>query len=276
MRLDLHLHTTCSDGLRSPEDAAALAARAGLGLIAVTDHDTTAGVARARARSPELDLTVIAGIEISATFAGADLHLLGLGVTPEHPAMTGVMGRLQARRRARVGEIVARLRKLGIAIAVDDVRPPEGNAAVGRPHVAQALVRLGVVRQPQEAFDRFIGAGAPAYVAGGGPEVTEAIALVHEAGGVSVWAHPSAEDAKHFAALGEAGLDGAETLRPNLTGAAANALDRAARAAGLLVSGGSDWHGGNPALGNWYVTERRVGPLLERLGATAHDRRPVA
>jgi hypothetical protein len=134
--------------------------------------------------------------------------------------------------------------------------------------VAEALVRLGVVSRPQEAFDRFLGAGQPAYVPAFGPAVESAIAAVHEAGGCAVWAHPSLQDARRFGDLASLGLDGIEVLRPNVSPTSSSALEHAAREAGLLVSGGSDWHGGNPALGSWYVTDRHVGALLERLGIT--------
>ena len=276
MHLDLHLHTTCSDGTSTPEQAAALAARGGLSAIAVTDHDTTAGCGRARAAAEPLGLVVIAGIEISCARDGGEMHLLGYGIEPEHPALAAITQRLMTLRRERVGTIVGRLRALDVKITEDDVTTSGDNRAVGRPHVADALVRLGVVRHPQEAFNRFLGAGQPAYVPSRGPEVESAIAAVHEAGGCAVWAHPSLQDARRFGELAGRGLDGIEVLRPNVSPTASSALEHAARDVGLLVSGGSDWHGGNPPLGSWYVTDKHVGALLERLGITQHERRPIA
>jgi hypothetical protein len=276
VHLDLHLHTTCSDGAVTPEQAAALARRGGLSAIAVTDHDTTAGCERARIAGEPLGLLVIAGIEISCVQSGSEMHLLGYGVAPDHPALLAVTARLAALRRQRLGTIVGRLRALDVKITEDDVRTPPDNRAVGRPHVAEALVRLGVVRHPQEAFNRFLGAGQPAYVPSMGPEVESAIAAVHEAGGCAVWAHPSLEDARRFDELARLGLDGVEVLRPNVSPTASSALEHAARNAGLLGTGGSDWHGGNPPLGSWYVTDKHVGALLERLGVTQDERRPIA
>ena len=269
MHLDLHLHTTCSDGTSAPEAVAQLARKGGLGAIAVTDHDTTAGVERARRAGEPLGLLVIAGIEISCTRAGAELHLLGYGVAPGHPALAALTSRLEALRRERLGIMLERLRALGVSISEGDVRIPEDNRAVGRPHVAEALVRLGAVRYPQEAFNRWLGAGQPAYVPSRGPEVEEAIAAVHAAGGCGVWAHPAPEDARRFKDLARHGLDGAEVLRPSVSPTTSSALEHTAREAGLLVTGGSDWHGGSPPLGSWYVTDRHAGALLERLGITA-------
>jgi predicted metal-dependent phosphoesterase TrpH len=276
VHLDLHLHTTCSDGASTPEEAVALARRGGLSAIAVTDHDTTAGCERARVAGESQGLMVIAGIEISCVQGGSEMHLLGYGVAPDHPAILAVTTRLAALRRERLGTIVARLRELDVKISVDDVRTPADNRAVGRPHVAEALVRLGVVRHPQEAFNRFLGVGQPAYVPSRGPEADVAIAAVHEAGGCAVWAHPSLQDAHRFADLAQVGLDGVEVLRPNVSPTTSSALEHAAREAGLLASGGSDWHGGNPPLGSWYVTDKHVGALLERLGITQDERRPIA
>ncbi len=261
MRCDLHLHTTCSDGALAPEALAEAARAAGLGLIAVTDHDTTAGVARARAAAAA-GLEVLAGVELTCTRDGEDLHLLGYGIATAHPRMVAWQETVGARRQARVGEIVDRLRALGVAIGVEDVRLPPGNRTAGRPHIAAALVRLGRVRTVQDAFDRWLADGGPAAVPAAGPSVEQGIAVVHETGGLAVWAHPSLEDAAAFAELRDAGLDGAEVWRPGLPPAASAHLEGAARRANLLLSGGSDWHGGTPPLGTWYLSARRVEPLL--------------
>jgi len=266
VHLDLHVHTTRSDGLLAPEVVVAQARRAGLHAIAITDHDTTSGVGTAQEAGAEVGLRVIAGTELSCNVEGEEMHLLGYGIDPGHPSIARITGQLGILRRARIGTIVERLCSLGVAIRVEDVRTPEGNASVGRPHVAEAMVRLGVVRHFQEAFSRFLADGGPAYVPSRGPDVEGAIAAIHEAGGCAVWAHPDLDDAKRFPKLRAMGLDGAEVLRPNVAPVTSSALEHAARDAGLVVSGGSDWHGGNPPLGSWYVTHRHVGALLERLG----------
>jgi predicted metal-dependent phosphoesterase TrpH len=266
LHLDLHLHTTCSDGQLAPEAVVAQAAKAGLHAIAITDHDTTAGVGRALAAAAPLGLRVIPGTELSVNVDGDEMHLLAYGIDPDHAAIAAVTVRLGTLRRARIGVIVERLTALGVGITVEDVHTPVGNSSIGRPHVADALVRIGAVRHIQEAFSRFIGDGGPAYVPSRGPDVAEAIEAVRAAGGVSVWAHPRLDDARRFARLREMGLGGAEVLRPNVAPVTSSALEHAARDAGLFVTGGSDWHGGNPPLGSWYVTHRHVSALLERLG----------
>lgn len=266
LHLDLHMHTTCSDGAFAPEAVAAQARRAGLHAIAITDHDTMAGVERARAAGAEVGLLVIPGTELSVSFEGRDLHLLAYGVAPDDPGIGAVTARMGVLRRERVAVIVERLQGMGVAITVADVRAPEGNTSIGRPHIAEAMVRLGAVRHIQEAFSRFLGDGAPACVPSRGPDVADAMAAIKAAGGVSVWAHPSLDDARLFPRLAALGLDGAEVLRPNVAPTTSSALEHAARDAGLVVSGGSDWHGGNPPLGSWYVTHRHVAALLERLG----------
>jgi hypothetical protein len=270
VHLDLHVHSRCSDGAVAPEALPGLARAAGLHAIAVTDHDTAAGVVAAAAAAREVGVLVIPGAELTCLRDGVEVHLLGYGIDPENAALAALCARRLVMRRDRVAEMVERLRSLGVAIGVDDVPVPAGNVAVGRPHLADALVRRGVVRTAQEAFNRFLADGGPAWVPATGPDLAEAIAVVRGAGGCAVWAHPELEDARQFAAARALGLEGAETLRPSLAPTASSALEHAAREAGLFVTGGSDWHGGHPALGSWYVTDRHVRGLLDRLGVEVH------
>lgn len=270
MHLDLHLHSTCSDGSLAPAALVEAARRAALHAIALTDHDTTAGVELARrAAEARGGPIVIAGVELTSSLDGSEVHLLGYGIAPDHASLAAFTARTARTRRERMAAIVERLQILGVRIAPEDVMVEEGCASVGRPHIARALVRLGVVPNFQEAFNRFIADGGPAFVPSRGPDVGEAIATVKEAGGCSVWAHPRLEDARRFGQLKEQGLDGVEVLRPSVEPTVSIALEQEARAHGLLITGGSDWHGGSrPALGSWYVTERHVGALLERIGIT--------
>jgi predicted metal-dependent phosphoesterase TrpH len=267
VRVDLHLHTTCSDGSLSPEELVAAANAGGLDAIALTDHDTAVGVARAQAAA---DATggprVIAGIELTCSLEGAEVHLLGYGIDPVHPSIAAFAERGAALRRARLAGMVAKLNALGVRVRVEDVTVPPGCASVGRPHLAAALVRRGAVSSFQDAFNRYLADGGPAWIPSGGPPVAEGIAATREAGGVSVWAHPSLEDARQFPRVRAFGLDGVETVRPRLEPTVSLALEQAARDAALIFGGGSDWHGAPPPLGGWYVTERHVGELLSRLG----------
>jgi len=266
MHLDLHLHSICSDGTRSPEAIVEEAGAAGLHAISITDHDTTAGVEPARRAGRHAGVVVISGCELTCSMAGHDLHLLGYGVDPAHRALADFTGRMQAMRRDRIGEIVRRLQALGVTISESDVVLPPGNAAAGRPHVAEALVRLGVVAGIQEAFSRFLSDAGPAAVPARGPDVRDGIEAVHAAGGIAVWAHPGQDDVVHVPALAAAGLDGVEAYRPGAAPVLTQSLEQVARDCDLVVSGGSDWHGGTAVLGAWFVTDRHVPALLDRLG----------
>ena len=265
MHLDLHVHSTCSDGALAPPALVAAARRAGLEMIALADHDTVAGVATARAAAGDAP-GVISAIEITSRFDGRELHLLGYGFRDDDPGIGALAARAAVARRERVAAMVDRLRGLGVAITVADVTAEPECVSIGRLHLARALVRLGRAGSISDAFTRFIRDGAPGFVPSQGVDVADAIGVVAAAGGCAVWAHPALEDARHFARLGEWGLAGVEALRPSLDPHASVELEQAARAAGLLVTGGSDWHGATrPALGSWFVTEQHVGPFLERL-----------
>ena len=268
MHLDLHLHSTCSDGALTPADLVPAARRAGLNVIALADHDTVAGTAVARRiAAAQGGIEVLGAIEITCFRDGAELHLLGYAFDAADAGIAALTARAAVARRERMAAMVARLRSLGVDVAVDDVVAEPECASIGRMHLARALVRRGAAGSVSEAFGRYIGDRAAAFVPSRGPAVAEAIATLRMAGGLAVWAHPSLEDARHFATLKECGLDGVEVLRPSLAPVDSAALEQAARAAGLLVTGGSDWHGGTrPALGSWYVTEHHVGAFLERLG----------
>lgn len=266
MHLDLHMHSTCSDGSQAPDAVVRAAARAGLHAIALTDHDTTAGVALAREEARGCGVRLITGCELTCSFGEQELHVLGYGLDPDHAALGLFTARMMALRQDRIGVIVARLNALGVPLEEADVVLPPGNVAPGRPHVAAAMVRRGFSRTIQEAFARFLGDRAAAYVPARGPDVSEAIAAIRDAGGISVWAHPALEDARAFPTLADMGLGGIEALRPSVPPVHSSALEHAARESRLVVSGGSDWHGGLPGLGSWYVTDRHVSALLERLG----------
>jgi len=267
VHLDLHVHSTCSDGTLAPAAVVAAAGRAGLGMIALADHDTDAGVEPARAAAARTGLAVLAAIEITCLRDGREVHLLGYGFRPDDPGIAALTARAAEARRERLAALVERLVALGVRIAVADVTTEPECASVGRLHLARALVRRGQAGSISEAFGRFIGDGAPAWVPSRGPDVGDAIGAVAGAGGCPVWAHPALEDARYFPALAERGLAGVEALRPALDPHGSVELEQAARAAGLVVTGGSDWHGtARPALGSWFVTEKHVGAFLERLG----------
>ncbi|HVO34326.1 MAG TPA: PHP domain-containing protein [Gemmatimonadales bacterium] len=268
MHLDLHLHSTCSDGSLSPRDVVLAGRRAGLGMIALADHDTVAGVEPARAAAAaQGGIGVIPAAEFTCELDGAEVHLLGYALRADDPGIAAIARGAAEARRSRLAAMLERLRGLGVALTAEDVTAEPECVSIGRMHLARALVRHRVASSVSDAFTRFIGDRAPAFVPSRGPAVADAISAIDDAGGCAVWAHPSLEDARKFRQLKTWGLAGVEALRPSLDPVSSSAMEAMARAEGLFVTGGSDWHGGTrPALGSWFVTERHVGEFLERLG----------
>uniref|UniRef100_A0A832MJM1 PHP domain-containing protein n=1 Tax=Eiseniibacteriota bacterium TaxID=2212470 RepID=A0A832MJM1_UNCEI len=242
-RVDLHTHTTFSDGALDPEALVALAVERGLAALAVTDHDSVEALPRARAAAPST-LEIVPGIEVSTTAAGLDLHVLGYYVDPEHAGLRARLERFRGERVARAEAILARLADLGHAVARDEVLALAGHGVVGRPHVAQALVRAGHVATVDEAFRRFLAPHGAAYVPRPAFRPEEAIALIHGAGGVSVLAHPGAALGDTLAErLVAAGLRGVEVWHPQHAAPAMRRWRAFAARFGLIATGGSDFHG---------------------------------
>lgn len=270
IRVDLHLHSTASDGSLAADALVAAAAGGGLDIIALADHDTTAGVPAAAAASADAGLTLVTAIELSASYGDAEVHILGYGVDPEHASLRAHGESAVTRRRERVVEMLQRLAALNVAVEMDDVLEAagQGHGSLGRPHVARAVVARGYAGSVAEAFDRWLADDGPAFVPTALLEPRDAVALIHESGGLALWAHPAPRQfeprLEHFAA---SGLDGIECYRPRLNAVDQGRLERAAASYGLLLSGGSDWHGGwQGRLGDFFVPADRVAPLLERLG----------
>ena len=241
--VDLHMHSTASDGSRPPEAVAAAAHAAGLSAIALTDHDTVAGVDAARAAGERLGLRVITGVELSAEDNGREVHVLGLHLERLDAIETAMEGFRQTRiDRAR--EMVTRLNALGVPVTFDAVIAEAGGGAVGRPHVARAVVAGGWVEDQRDVFDRYIGQGKPANVPKARLEFADAIALIHAAGGLAIVAHPGVEFNRPRVerAVGM-GLDGLEVLHPSNSGDEVRRLRALTEHFKLVSSGGSDWHG---------------------------------
>lgn len=241
--VDLHAHSTASDGSRSPTAVVSAAKAAGLAAIALTDHDTMDGVAEAVGAADIHGIRVVPGVELSATDDQREVHLLGLHI--QRPStIEESLREFRNRRRARAVQIVAKLNALGVAITFEDVLARAGDAAIGRPHLARVLIDGGWARDSRDAFDRYLGAGRPAYVAKHRLSVADAIALVHAGGGLAVLAHPGPEGRREtierFVAVG---LDGVEVRHPGHTGEDTNRLAALVDFFGLVASGGSDWHG---------------------------------
>lgn len=265
--VDLHAHTRASDGLLSPTELVDHAAGVGLRVLAVTDHDTTAGIEEAVAAGGDRGIEVVPGVEISTSHDGTEVHLLGYFVDHGSADLTRQLSSRRDDRDVRAREMVARLRALGVEIGYDDVVREAGNAAVGRPHVAAALVRGGWVETRQEAFDRYIADGRPAAVPKPVFPLVDAIALLRSMDAVAVIAHPGLlkrpELLPEMVPLGIAGI---EVFYPKHLPEQKRELLSFAAAHGLVPTGGSDFHGpGLPAeLGSQEVPAETLESLRER------------
>lgn len=267
MRLDLHVHSTTSDGAWSPQAVVRGAAAGGLDVIALADHDTAAGSAAAAALGRELDVQVIPALEVSSTHHGRDVHVLGYFVDPESPDIRTHAARASRRREERMLEILARLRKQGIDIdfaAVEEAAGPD-RVILGRPHLAKALVAAGHVSSVEEAFDRLLGDDKPAFVPTHLLTPMEAVEVILGGGGIPIWAHPPGDLVEGLLPLLlDAGLRGLEVYRPKGHRTDVLRYEGLCRERGLLVSGGSDWHSpaGGTSLGDFFVTAEEVEGLL--------------
>lgn len=241
---DLHLHSTASDGTQPPEVVVRLAAEAGLSTVALTDHDTIGGVAAAMAEGSRLGVRVISGCEFSVKVAWGEMHLLGYFIPLDHPEITSFLERERAMRLTRARRMVEHLQAWGVDIGHEDVMAEAGNAAVGRPHVARALVRLGKVADVGAAFDEFLGQGRRAYVEKVLPPLGEVAELVHRVGGIVSAAHlKDRANRTSLQMLKADGLDGVEVRHPRHPAELQAQIEEVARLLGLLRTGGTDWHG---------------------------------
>lgn len=241
--VDLHAHSTASDGSASPTALVERARAAGLAAVALTDHDTVDGIAEARAAAAGYEIAIIAGVELSTVDNEQEVHLLGLHLEDTR-ALAPLLDTLRGARVQRADAMVGALRSLGVPLSLDAVLVEAGSGAVGRPHVARALIAGGWVRDQREAFDRYLGAGRPANVAKHRLLLADAITLVHAAGGIAVFAHPGREGTlARLEALQAVGLDGVEVRHPSHSAEDVARLGALADHLQLLPSGGSDWHG---------------------------------
>ncbi|SEC68281.1 hypothetical protein SAMN04489844_2772 [Nocardioides exalbidus] len=250
MRIDLHTHSAASDGTDSPADLVRKAAAAGLDVVALTDHDATSGWAEAQQAADEAGVTLVPGLEISTTFRHRGVHLLGYLPDPAYPPLLAALDRILAGRTERTPAMVAALRDHGIDITEEDVRREAGGSvAAGRPHVADALVRLGIVRDRTQAFDELLNPGKPGYRNRYAAELEAMIPLLVAAGGVPVIAHPwgrgggTVLDASALGGLKELGLAGIEVDHQDHRPELREQLRAIGRDLDLVVTGSSDYHG---------------------------------
>ncbi|HEX6216365.1 MAG TPA: PHP domain-containing protein [Vicinamibacterales bacterium] len=245
--IDLHLHTTASDGRLSPAELVARAAAAGLTTISVTDHDTVAAIAEVTTVAKGVNIRVVSGIEVTAVDDGRDVHMLGYFFDPGSAPLAGVLERQRALRVARVREIGAKLAALGMVVDVESVllkaaaRP---GSSVGRPQVARELIRAGYVTSVQDAFDKWLATGRPAFIPRTGPSPAAIVGAIHDAGGVASMAHPGVTRRDELIApLVDSGMDAIEVYHSDHTPEDHRHYQAIAHRHGLLITGGSDFHG---------------------------------
>ncbi|MGW5850873.1 PHP domain-containing protein [Streptomyces sp. NPDC055254] len=272
MRIDLHAHSTASDGTDTPAELVLNAARAGLDVVALTDHDTVGGYAEALAALPA-GLTLVTGAELSCRLDGVGMHMLAYLFDPEEPELSRERELVRDDRTPRAHAMVAKLRALGVDITWERVARIAGEGSVGRPHLATALVELGVVPTVSDAFTpEWLADGGRAYAGKHELDPFEAIRLVQAAGGVTVFAHPAAvkrgrcASEATIAALADAGLDGIEVDHMDHDAATRARLRGLAADLGLLVTGSSDYHGSRKTcrLGEYTTDPEIYGEITRR------------
>jgi len=242
--IDLHLHTTCSDGLDTPEEIVSIAVGRGYRTISITDHDTVAGIERGLEAARGTSLELIPGIELSAMDGDDDIHILGYYIDYKNPDFLRRISFFMEKRRERAEKIVESLNYLGLDINIESVLKIAHGAPIGRPHIAEALLSENLIDYYNEAFIRYIGNNCPAYVPKYRISPCEAIELILGNGGIPVIAHPAAVNRDEIIpALVDCGLMGIEAIHPLHTPEKQEHYARTAKRYGLIVTGGSDWHG---------------------------------
>ena len=245
--IDLHLHTTASDGRLSPTRLVARAALAGVRVLAVTDHDTTDGYDEAAGEAARRGLELIAGIEITAVERGRDVHMLAYFFDRHEAAFAGFLAAQRATRVTRIADMAARLDALGLPVDIEQLLQEaraHSSKSIGRPRLAHAMIAAGYVATVREAFDKWLGQGCPAFVPRTGASPEDVIAIVHRAGGIVSLAHPGRTKLDdRIPPLRDAGLDAIEVYHSDHDPEMVREYLALADRLGLLISGGSDFHG---------------------------------
>ena len=250
--IDLHTHSIASDGSDTPAQLIRRACEKGLKGIALTDHDTVSGLPEFLAEAGKTGITGVPGVEISSRLFSKEVHIVGLFIDPGTPALLELLGKMRNGREKRNREIVQKLCVLGYQISYDELREAAGGESIGRPHIGALLIRKGYFATMQDVFVQCLKRGCRAYVPRELPEAAEAVAAIHAAGGLAVWAHPVSGQAgergyakKMLRKLQEFGIDAVETNYSMFSEHQTQMMHEIAEAAGVLRSGGSDYHGAN-------------------------------
>jgi predicted metal-dependent phosphoesterase TrpH len=270
-RVDLHTHSTYSDGVHAPETLVEIALEKNLAAISLCDHDCLDGFDELSRAAQKAGIEHISGVELSCIYRDRDLHVLGYGVDTEDRNLRSLLTRFIETREKRGLKIMEKLSEMGIHIDADAVLASAGAGALGRPHIADALLKAKHVKSIPEAFEKYIGEDCPAYVEKYKMNPKEAVENIHAAGGLAFVAHPGfyMEDLDAFETLLDDGFDGIEVLHPNHNSNAIQRLGVIAKRRGLLVSGGSDFHGfaGRDAMGEPMVPYEIFATIKEHLAA---------
>ncbi len=270
VRADLHLHTSHSDGAYPPREVLAKVKTAGISVISITDHDNIGAIEEAQEAGRELGVEVVPGVELSASFEVAEIHILGYFFDTTHPALREALSIFRERRLKRAERIVDKLNKLNIPLSMQSVLDEAGGDSVGRPHIANAMVSQGHAESYYHAFRQYLGNGKPAFERKEGFSPEETIALIAEAGGLSFLAHPgNYMEESAIRHLIDAGLDGIEVIHPSHSAERVEYYKSIVDQYYLLESGGSDFHGGlkndERALGAFTVPVSVVDTMRRRL-----------
>ncbi len=279
MSIDLHTHSNFSDGTMTPTELVALARHKKISALALTDHDTMAGTAEALLAGAEMGVEIIPGIEISVLYNQIEYHVLGYWADPGNSPLAAALSRLQGARAERNAKILEKLKALGIPVTDEELQLVSEQGQTGRPHIARILMQRGVVGTMSQAFDQFLKKGEAAYVSRFAYGAAEAVALIRQAGGLAVLAHPAQNDPELIrlpavlADLVPAGLEGVELYYPTHSHKVKKRMRALAAEHDLLLTGGSDYHGEvrpNTTLaggGNIHVPPELLEKMKERLGA---------
>ena len=253
--IDLHAHTTASDGTMSPNDLVILAKKHGIEAIAITDHDTVEGIPEALAAGEREGIEVIPGLELSVEHNPGSMHILGLFIDHENEQLNESLGEIQGSRATRNPKIIEKLNEFGLNVSMEEVEKISGGGQLGRPHIAAALIKNGYVRTVQEAFDKYLKKGASAYFERHRLTREETVDMIHGAGGLVIIAHPGTLGVNGqqldslLQELKDVGFDGIEVFYNNHSQVEEDRLMQAADKFGFLISGGTDFHGENkPAI----------------------------
>ena len=247
--IDLHTHSSASDGEYSPSELVFFAADKGISVLALTDHDTVQGLEEAAAAAEEKKITFIKGIEININRPRGEFHLLGLGLQRIAPELENLTKRLQEEREIRNRAIIETMGADGFAVSYAELEETFSGQCIGRPHIAAYLVQKKIVRRRQQAFDKYIGHGRPYYRSKQGAELSEAISAILESGGIPVIAHPLSlyiswgKMEETLSGLHDAGIQGLEAWHPGAKVSSCRRLEEMARRIGFFVTAGSDFHG---------------------------------